>query len=79
MYTIAAAIAAPVVGRDQAHQDCACLGVVVTVPDGMLQLYAERIEDLETIGWGILAVVEEIRKSRPALAAPVAQGASSDG
>lgn len=62
MYTLAAAIAAPVVGPDTMHQDCACAGLVVALPDGKLHLFAETVEELDALGWGILAAVEQIRK-----------------
>lgn len=63
MYAFAAQITAPVVGRDEAHQECACVGLVVALPDGTLQLYAETAAELEQLGWGILGAVEELKKA----------------
>lgn len=66
MFDIAVNVLAPVVGPDAGHQDCTCVGVVIALPDGALKLYAERADELEALGWGILAEVER-RKRQPAL------------
>lgn len=65
MFTFAAQVAAPVVGRDESHRDCPCVGVVVAVTDGMLQLFAETPGELEALGWGVLAAVDEMKKAVP--------------
>jgi hypothetical protein len=62
MYTVALPIAAPVVGRDDTHQDCSCAGLVVATTEGALHLYAETVAELEALGWGILGAVEEIKQ-----------------
>lgn len=80
MYTFATQIAAPVVGRDEQHQDCACIGLVVALPDGTMQLFAETVAELEALGWGILAAVEEMKKApAPTLAATDAPAAKKGG
>lgn len=66
MFTFAAQIIEPVVGVDASHRDCDCLGLVVALPDGTLQLYAENVADLEALGWGILATAERIRSAATA-------------
>jgi hypothetical protein len=66
MYSFAVQIAAPVVGDDESHRDCACVGLVVALPDGKLQLYAETAAELEALGWGILGAVEQMKKTVPA-------------
>lgn len=63
MYTFAAKITAPVVGRDETtHQDCACIGLRVALPDGLLQLFADDPGELEALGWGILDAIEAARQ-----------------
>ena len=78
MYVMVAQIAAASVEPDDAHQACACRGLVVTLPDGRLQLYAEDLAELEALGWGILDAVERLR-GVPRHGASEAAGATRNG
>lgn len=73
MFTFAVGIKKPVVGPDEQHQDCACVGIVVAVPDGRLHLFAESAEELEALGFAIAEAAEQM-KQVPATNGTVAHG-----